>query len=55
LGRNLGTLFSSGLNSAGNTVYNNILKKTNLIDGLSENVGASLAGAGSGIAANYIG
>ena len=55
LGRNLGTLFSSGISSAGNTLSNNLLKGQALTEGLGQNVGASLAGAGAGIAANYIG
>ena len=55
LGRSLGTLFSSGISSAGNTLSNNLLKGQALTEGLGQNVGASLAGAGAGIAANYIG
>lgn len=55
LGRGLGTLFSSGVSSAGNTMANNILKGEMLTEGLSQNVGSSLAGAGAGLAANYIG
>ena len=55
LGRGLGTLFSSGISSAGNTMANNALKGTYLTKGLGQNVGVSMAGAGSGLAANYIG
>ena len=55
LGRNLGTLFSSGISSTTNTITNNLLKGDILTKGLSQNVGTSLAGAGSGILANYIG
>jgi len=55
LGRGLGTLFSSGVSSVGNTLSNNILKGTTLTEGLGVNAGASIAGAGAGLAANYIG
>lgn len=55
IGRSMGTLFSSGISSAGNNISNNLLKGTSLIDGLGKDVGSSLAGAGAGIAANYIG
>lgn len=55
LGRGLGTLFSSGISSAGNTISNNIIKGKALTEGLGKNAGASLAGAGAGLAANYIG
>ena len=55
LGRTMGTLFSSGLSSAGNTIGNNILKGEFFSKGLGQNAGASIAGAGAGLAANYIG
>ena len=55
LGRGMGTLFSSGISSAGNTMADNLMKGQMLSEGLGQNVGASLAGAGSGLAANYIG
>ena len=55
LGRGLGTLFSSGVSSVGNTLSNNILKGTTLTEGLGRNAGASIAGTGAGLAANYIG
>jgi hypothetical protein len=55
IGRGIGTVFSQGVSSAGNTMANNILKGTSLTDGLAKNAGASIAGAGAGIAANYIG
>lgn len=55
LGRSMGTLFSSGVSSAGNTITNNLIKGEALAQGLAQNTGASLAGAGAGIAANYIG
>lgn len=55
LGRGMGTLFSSGVSSAANTMGNNILKGAALGEGLAQNAGASLAGAGVGLAANYVG
>ena len=55
LGRTMGTLFSTGINSATNTISNNILKGNALTQGLGQNVGTSLAGAGVGIGANYLG
>jgi hypothetical protein len=55
LGRGMGTLFSSGVSSVGNTLSNNILKGTTLTEGLGINAATSLAGTGSGLAANYIG
>jgi len=51
LGRGMGTLFSSGVSSVGNTLSNNILKGTTLTEGLGRNAGASLAGTGVGLAA----
>lgn len=55
LGRNLGTLFSSGINSAGNNITNNIIKGNALTQGLTKDAGSSLAGTGAGLAANYVG
>ena len=55
LGRGLGTLFSSGVSSAGNTLSDNLLKGTTLTEGLGTNTGASVAGAGAGLTANYLG
>ena len=55
LGRNLGTLFSSGISSTGNTITNNLIKGEALAQGLGQNVGASVGGAGAGILSNYIG
>ena len=55
IGRTMGTLFSSGISSTTGTLSNNLLKGTALASGLGKNVGSSLAGAGAGIAANYIG
>jgi len=55
LGRTMGTLFSSGISSTGNTLANNVLKGEALTQGLGQNAGVSLAGAGVGLASNYIG
>lgn len=55
LGRGMGTLFSSGVSSVGNTIGDNLLKGAALTKGLGVNTAASLAGAGAGIAANYMG
>jgi len=55
LGRTMGTLFSSGVSSAGNTITNNLIKGEALTQGVMQNAGASIAGAGAGIAANYLG
>lgn len=55
LGQGLGTIFSAGVSSTGNTIANNLIKGTSLAQGLGQNVGTSLAGAGAGLAANYIG
>ena len=55
IGRVLGTSFSSGVTAATNTLANNVLKGQALTSGLSQNVGSSLAGAGVGLASNYLG
>ena len=55
LGRIMGTVFSQGLSSAGNTISNNLLKGVTFSQGLGQDVGASVAGAAAGIAGNYIG
>lgn len=55
MGRNLGTIFSSGLGSAGNTVLNNVVKGENFLKGVSQNAGASIAGTAAGLGANYLG
>lgn len=55
LGQHLGNIFSQGISSAGNTMSQNLLKGQSLTQGLGQNVGNSLAGAGVGMAANYIG
>ena len=54
-GRVMGTLFSQGVSSAGNNMANNLIKGIGLTEGLSQNVGSTLAGTGTGIAANYLG
>lgn len=54
-GRIIGTLFSQGVSSAGNSITNNIIKGQALTQGLAKDVGGSLAGTGAGIAANYLG
>ena len=55
LGRGMGTLFSSGLSSAGNNISNNILKGQFFAEGLGQDVASSVSGAAAGLAANYIG
>ena len=54
-GRGIGTVFSQGVTTATDTMANNIIKGTSLTQGLGKNVGSSVAGAGAGLAANYIG
>ena len=54
-GRVMGTLFSQGVSSAGDTLTTNLMKGQALTQGLGRNMGGSLAGAGAGLAANYIG
>jgi hypothetical protein len=54
-GRVMGSLFSTGISSIGNTMAENTIKGTALTEGLSKNAAGSLAGAGAGIAANYLG
>ena len=54
-GRVMGTLFSQGVSSAGDTLTTNLMKGQALTQGLGRNMGGSLAGAGTGLAANYIG
>lgn len=55
LGQAMGNLFSTGINTAGDQVVNNIFKGESLMNGMGQSVGSSLAGAGAGMAANYIG
>lgn len=54
-GRGIGTVFSQGVTTATDTMANNIIKGTSLTQGLGKNVGSSVAGAGAGLAANYVG
>jgi len=51
----MGNLFSTGINTAGDQIANNIFKGESLMNGMGQSVGSSLAGAGAGMAANYIG
>ena len=55
LGQNMATIFSSGLNSTGNTIFNNVAKGEMFSQGLSQNVGQSVGNAALGIGANYVG
>lgn len=55
IGAITGNIFSSGASAATNTLANNFLTSSALTKGLSSNVASSLAGAGTGIAANYLG
>ena len=53
-GGQFGNIFSSGLSSAGDTVFNNIIKGTTLTEGLGQNVGSSVVGTLSGLGANLV-
>ena len=55
VGQIMGGVFSQGVSSAADTISNNLMKGTALNQGLKQNVGSSLAGAGVGIASNFIG
>ena len=55
MGQIMGEVFSQGVSSAADTISNNLMKGTALDQGLKQNVGNSLAGAGVGIASNFIG
>lgn len=55
LGRGLGTLFSSGISSSGNTIANNLIKGEALTQGLGKNVGSSLAGVTAGLVGQGLG
>ena len=55
LGRDLGSLFSTGASTFTDTMSSNILKGNSLMQGLGKNMGASMTGAGAGLAAKYIG
>ena len=54
-GGTLGNFFSQGVSAATNTIGKNILKGQGLVEGLSQDVGQSLAGTGVGLAAQGIG
>ena len=54
-GQAFGQIFSSGINSASDTLSNNILKGQALSDGLLQNTGASVAGTAAGVTGNLIG
>lgn len=53
--RGMSQVFSSGLNSVGNTVFNNALKKETLTNGLKENALGSLKGVGIGLGSSLVG
>lgn len=55
VGQILGGVFSQGVSSAADTLTNNLIKGETLTKGLKQNVGTSLAGAGTGIASNLLG
>ena len=54
-GGGLGSLFSSGVYSAGNSMYNNLIKGQYLTEGLQNDVASSIMGSAAGLAANGIG
>ena len=54
-GHAMGTVFSSGVNSAFNTTSNNLFKGQTLSQGLLQDAGGSMAGSAVGIGANYLG
>lgn len=51
----MGNIFSSGSSAATSTIAQNIIKGDALTKGLGSNVTSSIAGAGAGLAANYLG
>lgn len=53
--RGMSQVFSSGLNSVGNTVLNNTIKKQILTDGLGKNALGSIKGTGIGLGSNLVG
>lgn len=55
LGRIIGTVASQGVNSALNTVGQNVIKGKTITEGLGQNVGSTLTGVGVGLAAQGIG
>lgn len=54
-GRVFGTLLSSSVNSAMNTIGNNVVKGTNILNGLKTDVASTAAGTASGIFSRYLG
>ena len=52
---NLGTIFSSGLGTTGNSLMNNVIKGDSLFKGLDVNKGNSIAGNTAGLASNCVG
>ena len=54
-GRTFGQVFSSGVQSAGDTMVNNLVKGQTLTEGLGQNVRGSAGGALGGLAASYAG
>ena len=52
---NLGSIFSQGLSTVGNTITGNVVKGQSLLTGLKENTLESLGGAATGVAGNLIG
>lgn len=54
-GQAIGGIVGSGVGSAFSTLGNNLLKGTALANGLGQNIGSSLAGAGIGVGASYLG
>ena len=55
IGRQVGNVFGNGLGSVGGTMLSNYLKGNTLMQGVSKNLGASLQGAASGLAADFAG
>lgn len=53
--RGMSQVFSSGLNSVGNTVLNNAIKKQVLTNGLGKNALGSLKGVGIGLGSSLVG
>ena len=55
LGRGVGSIFSQGISSAGNTMANNVMMGSSLTSGLGQNIRGSVGGAAGGLAAGYLG
>ena len=54
-GTAFGNIFSSGINSAGNKILNNIVKGENFLKGLDTDSLSTVAGSASGLTSNLIG